>query len=89
MKIKHNIGRRVHAQKEIVHASFDFGYAIGYHCEFYANRKDLKECRVGAWNTLVERFPELKDKRPIKVEIYYLDGPNEVFIFPPPLGDSL
>lgn len=65
-----------------LHASFDFGDPLWYHCQFIGNAGNINFCKQQAWNALITKFPEHVDKVPDGVEIYYFEpGGDEVMIF--------
>ena len=71
------------AQK-LIHATFMFdGHPLPYHVSFYNQREkgnDISQ-KVLAYNTLINRHPDLIDLKPSRVEIYRFEGAQEVTIF--------
>ena len=72
-----------HARK-LIHATFKFDdHPLPYHVSFYNQRKKGEDIspKVLAYNTLINRSPDLIDLKPTSVEIYRFEGAQEVTIF--------
>ena len=70
--------------RKLIHATFIFDdHPLPYHVSFYNQRKKGKDIspKVLAYNALINRFPDLIDLKPSRVEIYRFEGAQEVTIF--------